>query len=58
MKRLWHWLRRLCGLRQRVFKVDMRRREVRELVGDVCADGDFAAVYGRPDVTVGRLAAI
>ena len=58
MRRLWLWLKRLCGLKPRVFEVDLRRQAVRELVGDVCADGDHAALYGRPDVTVGRLAGI
>ena len=34
MKRLWRWLRRLCGPRPRAFEVDMTEAGVRRCLAD------------------------
>ncbi len=49
--RVWRWLKRLFRRRPRWYEIDMTRLR-RHLLADICADGDFAAVVGRPDVTM------
>jgi len=45
------FLRRLFGQKKRYYEIDMTRLR-RDMLRSVCYDGDFAAVVGRPDVTV------
>ena len=42
--------------RKRWHEIDMTRLK-REFLADICADGDFAAIVGRPDVRVREVTA-
>lgn len=51
MKRVWHWLRRLFRRKPRWVELKFTALP-RPMLADLCADGDFAATVGRPNVTV------
>ena len=57
--RALRWLRRLFRRKKQWYEIDMTRlkRINRNFLADICADGDFAAVVGRPDVRVREMQA-
>ena len=55
-ERLGRSLRRLFRRRKRWHEIDMTRLK-REFLISLCADGDFAAIVGRPDVRVREVTA-
>ena len=55
LDRVWNRLRRLFRRTRRRFEINTRRPEVRRLIVNVCADGDFATKVDRPEMTIGEL---